>query len=104
LHPRIELVSVLGVVTIVVVPVPVAAAIEITGILVMFDTMMVEGAVAPLWGNEAEPPRLTGPAEPLARASAHRTGFLSKCDRQCHQQAGGDGDGANDAPGGFFVT
>jgi hypothetical protein len=24
--------------------------------------------------------------------------------RQCHQQAGGDGYRANDAPGGFFVT
>src|SRR6516164_1378558 len=28
----------------------------------------------------------------------------SERNRQCHQQAGGDGDGANDAPGGFFVT
>ena len=42
------------------------------------------------------------------RTSASRVAQARLCaserNRQCHQQAGGDGDGANDAPGGFFVT
>ena len=42
------------------------------------------------------------------RASASKVAKARLCtserNRQCHQQAGGDGDGANDAPGGFFVT
>jgi hypothetical protein len=52
----------------VVAPVPVAAASEITGIVVVFDTMMVEVAVAPgvRMGNEAERRRLTSCGVPGA--------------------------------------